>query len=588
MIRTISILHFFICSLCATIAIAQDCCDTDGKIVLCYTPNQSYCTFDNCHFNFDGFYMQGLAAKIGNPDNFGLSGTVSCVLDVQPLININTVDDIEALSCDIVFIGNYSTINNGGFGTTLPSSFLETVRTWSIKCEENLTILFQGEAAAWGYEIVDFNTNPNIPGQGVEINIFDGPFGSLEQFDQGGTFQAIFNALPPTGSTILARDGAEQPSIILDTETNDIVLSDVGIMANGLGPISVSPNILNNNDILACNIIALGCDLATNLNYEEVVICPGSTYILPNGDSVTDEGDYLNQLTSDVGCDSLLFITIIIDRPRDTLIMYDGCVDDGYGLQVGESLFDESNPIGTTTIENQYGCDSIVEIDFNYVPLPLFDLDTTICFGDSYVYEGFSITQAIDSVFVFQRNNSCDSTVRLKVNVFNFPSAVIEESVTIVNDAPYTFQNQIPNDHAVTWNPVSDLSCIDCPNPVLSNQNSTPIYTLTLSSSDYSCSQVFDIPVEYLCEFYMPTVFSPNAFDANNTFGPMAPCKVQGFEMVIYDKWGSEVYRTEEVSSPWDGRHEGKALLGGVYVYSLSYLVNGEPKGQAGFVQLLR
>ena len=42
---------------------------------------------------------------------------------------------------------------------------------------------------------------------------------------------------------------------------------------------------------------------------------------------------------------------------------------------------------------------------------------------------------------------------------------------------------------------------------------------------------------------------------------------IETFEMTIYDRWGQQVYSTEDVNKPWDGKVNGADLVTGVYVY---------------------
>ncbi len=43
-----------------------------------------------------------------------------------------------------------------------------------------------------------------------------------------------------------------------------------------------------------------------------------------------------------------------------------------------------------------------------------------------------------------------------------------------------------------------------------------------------------------------------------------------GFELTIYDRWGSVVFKTNDVEKGWDGSIKGGALAKeGVYVYKI-------------------
>ncbi|MEL7531593.1 MAG: PKD domain-containing protein, partial [Bacteroidota bacterium] len=68
-----------------------------------------------------------------------------------------------------------------------------------------------------------------------------------------------------------------------------------------------------------------------------------------------------------------------------------------------------------------------------------------------------------------------------------------------------------------------------------------------------------------------PIVFVPNAFSPNND-GKNDVFDVQGlyledFEIQIFNRWGREVFASQNVGSSWDGMVNGKASPEGVYVY---------------------
>ena len=242
-------------------AFSQNCCEDDVKLIICYTPAQEYCPFEDCTFNFDQPFMEGLRLKLDNDANFGTDGIVPCDVETVPLVNINQVEDIENLNCDVVMIGSFYENGNDITETVLDENLTDNIKEWSVICEKNLTIISQGESTRWGYEIEGDNVNPSLPEADVSINIFDGPFGVVDEVAITGTFRANFKSIPLTGAKVLTRDALGQPTMVLDNETNDILLSDIGILCNSSGFVSVSPEILNSNDILVCNIFALGCQL---------------------------------------------------------------------------------------------------------------------------------------------------------------------------------------------------------------------------------------------------------------------------------------------------------------------------------------
>jgi gliding motility-associated-like protein len=42
-------------------------------------------------------------------------------------------------------------------------------------------------------------------------------------------------------------------------------------------------------------------------------------------------------------------------------------------------------------------------------------------------------------------------------------------------------------------------------------------------------------------------------------------------ELMIFDRWGEQLYTTTEMGKPWDGTFDGGLVQNDVYVYRLKY-----------------
>jgi len=80
-----------------------------------------------------------------------------------------------------------------------------------------------------------------------------------------------------------------------------------------------------------------------------------------------------------------------------------------------------------------------------------------------------------------------------------------------------------------------------------------------------------DIRIDPVYTCYIPNAFSPNGDDLNETFRPIG----EGFKtynLVIFDRWGHQVFQTNDSRAVWDGRVNGGDLVAqsGVFNYHLS------------------
>lgn len=85
--------------------------------------------------------------------------------------------------------------------------------------------------------------------------------------------------------------------------------------------------------------------------------------------------------------------------------------------------------------------------------------------------------------------------------------------------------------------------------------------SILLSEFEHQCT----------CAVYVPNVFSPNGDGINDDFRPFSPCTLALFELLVFDRWGQLVFRTNDINSGWDGQIGHKAAPHGVYAYMLRY-----------------
>jgi len=87
------------------------------------------------------------------------------------------------------------------------------------------------------------------------------------------------------------------------------------------------------------------------------------------------------------------------------------------------------------------------------------------------------------------------------------------------------------------------------------------------------------------CE--LPNAISPNGDGINDVF--VVPCAEGDVVFNAYNRWGIEVYRSEQYHNDWDGRYQGSSLPDGTYYYVVKYVTSGgEEVNRAGFITIHR
>jgi gliding motility-associated-like protein len=94
--------------------------------------------------------------------------------------------------------------------------------------------------------------------------------------------------------------------------------------------------------------------------------------------------------------------------------------------------------------------------------------------------------------------------------------------------------------------------------------------------------------------FWIPDAFTPNGDGRNDAFKPMSSGILnEGYELLIYNRWGALVFATQNRNTAWDGSYEGKPVPEGLYVYQIKFSYTDQKgitrkKNHKGQVSLIR
>lgn len=168
---------------------------------------------------------------------------------------------------------------------------------------------------------------------------------------------------------------------------------------------------------------AFGCDSIIEIQLvvtplysleEEVIICQGESYILPNGNSVDSSGFYSSNLLSVSGCDSSIISHVIVEPTYSISENINICPSESYTFPDGT----ESSIaiVHTSVLQSSSSCDSIIisDLSITEVDLSLIQESITLsanqsdasyqwldCNNDYQAIEG-----ATDQTFIAVENGS--------------------------------------------------------------------------------------------------------------------------------------------------------------------------------------
>jgi gliding motility-associated-like protein len=296
---------------------------------------------------------------------------------------------------------------------------------------------------------------------------------------------------------------------------------------------------------------AAGCDsvVITNLTVVQpvystvnVAICSGETYFV-GGQNQSSAGSYLDTLTSSAGCDSIITTNLTVNPVSATNVVDSICANKTYTLPSGNTV--NTAGIYSDTLQNVYGCDSVITTDLRIIPLDTVFNPVTICYNRYYFAGGGNQNTEGTYYDLLNAVAGCD-TVRATILSVTQPVYTDLDSVVCLKEYYFENNNTFSGPYGFSDTVLSLATGCD----------SVLIYSISLSEAD-SCN----------CEnFYIPNAFSPNGDGLNEVHYIYGGC-FKEFHFMVYNRWGDKVFESQNQLSGWNGSFNGKLLDPAVFVY---------------------
>ena len=120
------------------------------------------------------------------------------------------------------------------------------------------------------------------------------------------------------------------------------------------------------------------------------------------------------------------------------------------------------------------------------------------------------------------------------------------------------------------------------------------VYEVCLTAADANgCAQTICTPlaVHDLLMVFVPNAFSPNGDGFNDEFLPIFNLpQVKDYQFMVFNRWGEQIFGTDQPGKPWDGGYGGVVSQVDVYVWKLSCkdALSGEPIERVGHVTIVK
>jgi gliding motility-associated-like protein len=571
-------------------------------------------------------------------DDANCTATASVIINNAAPLNVS-ITNVQHVTCNGLSNGQATAQVTGGTGTINYS--------WNTTPVQTTATATNLAAGTWTVTVTDGNncigsasvqiTEPQplvVQASSVNISCFGQNNGQLSAAANGGTgtISYSWNTAPPSNSqtvnnvpagnyTVTATDqnGCTATAQATVTQPSQIVLQTTYTNVTCPG----------GNDGAAT---VQGSGGTGTLSYAWNTLPPAT------GSSVSNltAGTYTVIATDQNGCQASATVTITeLSVPMQhsaqvTNVTCGGMSNGGIDLTMtqgtGPFQFSWSNGASSEDLNGVPGGTYTVNVsDANGCPYtatfvvnenPVLQLSTTVtpilCYGDqtgsikvqvqggtpsySYAWNGQPGTSELSNVgagtysIVVTDANNCQASTQVTI-----PSP---PQITISHTPEYEiFMGQgtdlvtMPSGGTgslfIQWDPEVYLSCSTCNVPYANPVRDTR-YTITATDAN-GCKASADIWVRVIkVGPFIPTAFTPTGDNKNEVFR-VIDYGVTDIDIRIYDRWGNEVYSSNDLYEGWDGTVGGKKAEQGTYIYRITTkYIDGKTKVYTGHVTLVR
>lgn len=313
-----------------------------------------------------------------------------------------------------------------------PTDHFETICLGDCVTVGNVTLCAPGVFPIMfsSYQGCDSLVNVNITAIPASVTVLDEEICegesiiiNTEEFDTTGVFNVGLTGYQGCDSTIVLNLTVNSsPETFLIEEICEGSFFEVGndsFSVTGNYQIPFTSSNCDSTVFLDLTVLAIQESFLT----EE--ICNGDSYVLAN-DTFSTSGNYQVPFLDENGCDSLVNLDLTVLTSPQTFLKEAIC--DGESYQVGNESFDTTGNY-QITLNDQNGCDSLVDLDLTVLLTPFTALEEQICTGEVFTVG----TEEFDQTGIFQvsltAGNGCDSLVELDLVVTSILETNLKESI---------------------------------------------------------------------------------------------------------------------------------------------------------------
>jgi gliding motility-associated-like protein len=308
-------------------------------------------------------------------------------------------------------------------------------------------------------------------------------------------------------------------------------------------------------------------------------ICEGNSLEI-DGQILSEPGDYVLNLISQAGCDSIVFLTLEtvenISEDAEFFTHDPACFGEASGkielLDYVDSRLPYQVKMNGVDVEIEKIRDEFYASTIENLPAGNYEFDIMDKYG-CQTFVNFTLTDP----------------PKIEVNAGPDQDLILGETIILNANTSEPFGE-------INWSPATGLSCSDCLTPELLAINDQAYILSVINESGCEQKDSVLVKVDDYRAVYIPNAFSPNGDGINENFRFYAIGKsiLNIKTWLIFDRFGTPVFTGSELNPldptiGWDGKFNAKKLNPGVYIYffELEFL-DGEIGRYRGNLTLVR
>lgn len=162
--------------------------------------------------------------------------------------------------------------------------------------------------------------------------------------------------------------------------------------------------------------------------------------------------------------------------------------------------------------------------------------------------------------------DGCSDTMDVRVVIKPLPVVNIINNDTIIKYGQ-SIQLLVSGAYLYSWSPLSSLSNPNIVNPMASPKEPTKYYVYGVAENGCRGIDSVKVNIDYRDNLFVPTAFTPNGDGKNDIFHISNITFQRLQEFRVFNRWGQEIFSTNDIRKGWDGSWKGVPQDMGAYQY---------------------